>query len=359
MTAGDIAGRCVAGSGERLVMSHQSTVQASLPGQVADTIARGRRFSRLSVVVPCYNEEAVIDETHRRLRDACVAVCGDDFEIVYVDDGSRDRTWTMLSALADGDPQVVAVALSRNFGHQLALGAGLSLARGERILMIDADLQDPPELLGDMMARMDAGADVVYGQRIEREGETAFKTGSASLFYRLLNWLTDIHIPENVGDFRLVNRAVLDALLAMPEQHRFVRGLVAWLGFRQEAFPYVRHARFAGETKYPLRKMLRLAVDAITGFSVRPLRLSMLFAMGSFAVAMVIALYALVSWILDDVVRGWASLTIVVALFAAVQLLCLGILGEYVGRMFMELKRRPLFVLREVRHQLAARERDG
>ena len=217
--------------------------------------------------------------------------------------------------------------------------------------MIDADLQDPPELLGEMMALMDDGADVVYGQRIEREGETVFKRASASLFYRVLNRLTDIPIPDNVGDFRLVNRRVLDALLAMPEQHRFVRGMVSWVGFRQVPLSYVRHARFAGETKYPLRKMLRLAADAITGFSVRPLRLSMLFAMLSFAVALIIALYALVSWLLGDAVRGWASLTVVVALFAAVQLFCLGIMGEYMGRMFMELKRRPLFLLREVRSQ--------
>lgn len=304
---------------------------------------------RLSVVVPCFNEEAVLDETHRRLSAACRAVVGNRYEIVYVDDGSRDGTWPMLSALSDADANVVAVCLSRNFGHQLALTGGLSLARGERILMIDADLQDPPELLGEMMARMDAGADVVYGERTEREGETAFKTASASLFYRFLNRLTDIDIPENVGDFRLVNRRVLDALMAMPEQHRFVRGLVAWLGFRQVALPYTRHARFAGETKYPLRKMLRLATDAITGFSIRPLRMSMLFAMMAFAVAFAIATYALVSWLVGDTVRGWTSLTLVVSLFSGVQLLCLGIMGEYLGRMFMELKRRPLFVLREVR----------
>ena len=326
----------------------ESSFDASRPKR------EGSATPRLSVVVPAYNEEEVMAESHRRLRAACSAVCDDDFEIIYVDDGSRDHTWPMLSELADQDPRVVAVALSRNFGHQLALGAGLSLARGERILMIDADLQDPPELLGEMMALMDGGADVVYGQRIEREGETAFKKTSASLFYRLLDRLTDIHIPANVGDFRLINRRVLDALLAMPEQHRFVRGLVSWLGFRQVALPYVRNARFAGESKYPLRKMLRLAADAITGFSVRPLRLSMLFAMLSFAVALVIALYALVSWMLGDAVRGWASLTIVVAMFAAVQLFCLGIMGEYMGRMFMELKRRPLFVLREVRSQGAA-----
>lgn len=308
-----------------------------------------QRSPRLSVVIPCFNEEAVLPETHRRVHAACRRAVDADFEIVFVDDGSKDRTWPILAALTESDPHVVAVALSRNFGHQLALSAGLSLARGDRVAMIDADLQDPPELFVEMMALMDAGADVVYGQRVQREGETAFKTRSARLFYRLLGRLTDIEIPENVGDFRLVNRRVLDALLGMPEQHRFVRGLVAWLGFRQEPLPYVRQARVAGETKYPLRKMLRLATDAITGFSVRPLHLSMLFSLTSFAVAVGIALYALVAWLMGDTVRGWASLTVVVALFSGVQLLSLGIIGEYLGRMFIEVKRRPLYILREMR----------
>lgn len=309
----------------------------------------GRRPPRLSVVVPCYNEEAVLEQTHRRLTAACRVSAGDDYEIVYVDDGSRDTTWTLLDRLAAEDAHVVALSLSRNFGHQLALSGGLSVARGERILMIDADLQDPPELLADMMQRMDAGADVVYGLRTEREGETAFKKSSAQWFYRTLNRLTDVPIPQNVGDFRLINRRVLDALLAMPEQHRFVRGLIAWLGFHQEALPYVRHARAAGETKYPLRRMLRLAADAITGFSVRPLRVSIFFAGISFAVALAISLYALLAWLGGNTARGWTSLIIIVALFSGVQLLCLGIMGEYLGRMFMELKRRPLFVFRELK----------
>lgn len=307
-----------------------------------------RARPRVSVVVPCFNEEEVLAETLRRLADACTAAVGTDYEIVFVDDGSRDRTWSLLQAFAAADAHLVAVSLSRNFGHQLALSAGLQLCRGERILMIDADLQDPPELLAPMLAVMDQGADVVYGQRTERQGETAFKTGSASAFYRLLNRLTDVDIPENAGDFRLVTRPVLDALLALPEQHRFVRGLVAWLGFRQVAFPYARAERFAGVTKYPLRKMLRLAVDAITGFSVVPLRISMWAALLCFVIALGTMGYGLVSWLFFDVVRGWASLMVLVALFAGVQLACLGILGEYVGRMFMEAKRRPLYIVREI-----------
>jgi dolichol-phosphate mannosyltransferase len=309
---------------------------------------RPRPAPRLSVVVPCFNEQEVIEAAAGRLSAACGAAVGGDYEIIYVDDGSTDGTWPLLEAFARQDAHVVSASLSRNFGHQYALSAGLSLCRGERILMIDADLQDPPELLADMMRVMDGGADVVYGERVERLGETRFKKGSAGLFYRLLNRLTDVDIPENAGDFRLVNRRVLDALLAMPEQHRFVRGLVAWLGFRQAAFPYVRQARVAGVTKYPMRKMWRLAIDAITGFSIVPLRASIWFALGSFLIAVGIMGYALVSWLFFDTVRGWSSLTVTVALFAGVQLLCLGIMGEYIGRMFMEIKRRPLFLLREV-----------
>ena len=183
----------------------------------------------LSVVVPVFNEQEVLAETHRRLRAACIEAAGDDFEIVYVDDGSRDRTWSMLGDIAATDAHVVAVGLSRNFGHQLALSAGLELCRGDRILMIDADLQDPPELLGAMMEKMDAGADIVYGQRTERRGETAFKRGTAAAFYRLLDRVTDVDIPQDTGDFRLVTRQVLEALKQLPESHRFVRGLFAWL----------------------------------------------------------------------------------------------------------------------------------
>ena len=302
----------------------------------------------LSVVVPAFNEQEVITEAARRLLAACAPYLDAGVEVVFVDDGSRDATWPMLAKLAAEMPQVIAVRLSRNFGHQLALTAGLEVCTGQRILMIDADLQDPPELLPEMMAVMDQGADVVYGRRIERKGETAFKRVTASLFYRLLNRMTDVDIPHEVGDFRLVNRQVLDALRALPEQHRFVRGMVSWLGFQQVAFPSVRQERCAGTTKYPLRKMLRLAVDAITGFSTVPLRASLWLAGVGFLSAIGVTAYALISWLFFDAVRGWASLTVVIALFASAQLLCLGILGEYVGRMFVELKARPLAIIREI-----------
>lgn len=315
-------------------------------------LARGRSYSErrpgVSVVVPCYNEEEVIGETHRRLTAACQAAAGQDYEIVYINDGSRDSTWSLLSAIARADEHVVAICLARNFGHQIALTAGLNHCRGGRILMIDADLQDPPELLSEMMSVMDGGADVVYGLRTERQGESAFKKATASAFYRLLSRLTDVAIPQDVGDFRLMTRKALDALLSLPEQHRFVRGMVSWLGFRQIAFPYVRHERFAGETKYPIKKMLRLAIDAITGFSIVPLRMSIWFSVAAFVVAVGSIVYALVSWLFFSVSPGWTSLLIVLSFFASAQFFCLGVFGEYLGRTYQEAKRRPLYLIDEV-----------
>jgi dolichol-phosphate mannosyltransferase len=253
-----------------------------------------------------------------------------------------------LRALASGNEDVVAVRLSRNHGHQLALTAGLSICRGERVLIIDADLQDPPELLPEMMRVMDGGADVVYGQREARRGESAFKRATAGAFYRVLERLTDVPIPRDTGDFRLVSRRALDVLLVMPEQHRFVRGMVSWIGFRQVPLRYVRDPRATGETKYPLRRMLRFAADAITSFSVRPLRLSAYAgALCAFA-SLGLLLFTVVAWRNDRTVRGWASLMCVVLLLGAVQLLVLGMIGEYLGRLFLEAKRRPLFVVDEV-----------
>ena len=228
----------------------------------------------LSVVAPCYNEQEVLPEFLRRIGAVLDKAAG-VAEVVLVDDGSRDRTWDVMTAAAAADRRIVAVRLMRNHGHQLALTAGLSVCRGERILIIDADLQDPPELLPDMMALMDQGADVVYGQRRQRDGESLFKRATAAGFYRLINRLTDVDIPADAGDFRLVTRRVLDLLLAMPERHRFIRGMVAWIGGRQVPLIYDRHARAAGESKYPLSKMIRFAADAITAFSVVPLMASM------------------------------------------------------------------------------------
>jgi polyisoprenyl-phosphate glycosyltransferase len=303
---------------------------------------------RLSVVVACYNEEAVLPELARRLASVCRQVVGDDYEILLVNDGSRDGTWALIADLTAHAPNIVGVNLSRNVGHQLALTAGLSLARGDRVLLIDADLQDPPELLPEMMAMMDRGADVVYGQRVAREGDGLFKRATAYLFYRLLAVFSEVEIPKDTGDFRLIRRTVVDALNGMPEQHRFVRGMVAWLGFRQMPIRYQRERRFAGVTKYPLMKMVRFAADAITGFSISPLRLASVLALVCFVLSGIVAAYVLYAWFALSVIRGWTSVLLIFLLFTGVQLLVLGIIGEYVGRTYVESKRRPLFIIREV-----------
>ena len=302
----------------------------------------------LSVVVPCYNEEAVIPELHRRVTACCHDLVGDDYELVLVNDGSSDRTWAQLRTLAESDRRVVAINLSRNYGHQLALSAGLSLARGERVLTIDADLQDPPELLPEMMRLMDDGADVVYGQRIGRDGETWFKKATATAFYRLLLRLTDVQIPPDTGDFRLMSRQVLDALLAMPEYQRFIRGMVAWIGFRQVPIRFQRERRFAGETKYPLRKMVAFAVDAITGFSVVPLRASLYIALFCLLFAILLMSYVMFSWLYLGAVPGWTSMFLGILILSSAQLFSLAIVGEYLGRIYMQSKQRPLFIIREI-----------
>ena len=302
----------------------------------------------LSVVVPCYNEEEVLQALYDRLCPACEKVVGSNFEIVLVNDGSRDRTWEIMSDLSAKDYRVVSVNLSRNHGHQLALTAGLSVCRGDRILIIDADLQDPPELLGDMMARMDEGFEVVYGQRAKRAGESWFKKASAAAFYRFLRSLTDVDIPVDTGDFRLMSRRALRALQSMPEQHRFIRGMVTWIGFKQCPLPYDRAERFAGETKYPLRKMIRFALDAITSFSIFPLRVASHFGV-ALAVAGVMMLgYTLYGWFAHDVIEGWTSVMTAVLILGSGQMLFLGVLGEYLGRLYMESKRRPLFIIDDI-----------
>lgn len=302
----------------------------------------------LSVVAPCYNEQEVLPEFVRRVGAVLDAVGGSS-EIVLVDDGSGDRTWQVMTEAAARDPRVVAVRLMRNHGHQLALTAGLSVCRGERILIIDADLQDPPELLPDMMALMEReGADVVYGQRRNRDGESLFKRASAAAFYRLIGRMTDVDIPLDAGDFRLVTRPVLDLLVAMPERHRFVRGMVAWIGGRQVALPYDRKARAAGESKYPLSKMLRFAADAITAFSVVPLMASMTIGWVMAAVGFAFFVYSIVGWTFGHTLPGWTSLMAAVGLLGGMQFLMLGIIGAYLGRLYDQSKGRPLFMIRDI-----------
>jgi polyisoprenyl-phosphate glycosyltransferase len=305
----------------------------------------------LSVVVPCYNEHDGLHELHRRVAAACLDVVGESYEIVLVNDGSTDETWRAIFKLAEIDPHVVGIALARNYGHQIALSAGLEFCRGRRALILDADLQDPPELLGPMMARMDEGYDVVYGQREQRDAEGWLKLATAALFYRLLRRLSDVDIPLDAGDFRLISRRALDHLNAMPERYRFVRGMVSWLGLRQCAFPYCRQKRFAGETHYPFRKMFVLALDAVTGFSVVPLRAASHLGFVFGVLGLAVLAYTLVSWAAGNVLPGWTSLAAIILILGSVQLLVLGIFGEYLGRMYMETKQWPLYILDEVVHR--------
>ena len=307
--------------------------------------ARDRR-ALVSVVVPCYNEEAVIATTHRRLTDV-LSRSGMPFEIVYADDGSRDATPAILDDIAATDPRVKVVTLARNFGHQAALSAGLEAATGDAVAFIDADLQDPPEVLLEMIERWERGVDVAYGQRTSREGETAFKLFTSRLFYRLLAAVAERPLPVDTGDFRLMDRSVVDCLVAMPEQDRFLRGMVAWVGFHQEAVPFRRAPRFAGETKYPFRRMFRLAVDAFVSLSNAPVRL-LWWTTGSLTAWAGLA-WATTIWTL--LVGSSARTPLLVATIVTVGAAlagCLTVVGEYASRIYRQVRGRPNWIVRRV-----------
>ena len=313
-------------------------------------------MTALSIVVPCYNEQECLAALHERLTGAAATAAGDDYELVLVNDGSSDRSWSIMRELAAADRHLVAVDLSRNHGHQLALTAGLDLCRGDSILIIDADLQDPPELLADMMQVMAReGADVVYGVRVARAGETPFKRATAHAFYRMLARATEVDIPVDAGDFRLLSRRALDALLAMPEQARFIRGMVAWIGFKQVPFAYRRNERFAGTTKYPLRKMVRFALDALTGFSSAPLKLASHAGLWLSVGSVLVLVYIFAGWLSGRAIPGWTSLMLVVVVIGAVQMFVLALMGEYIGRLYSQSKQRPLYIVQDI----AGRAVDG
>jgi dolichol-phosphate mannosyltransferase len=306
----------------------------------------------LSIIIPIFNEAAVLGELHRRLREVMndLEKVVRSWEVVFIDDGSKDASLSMLREMAQAEPRFKVVAFARNFGHQMAITAGVDKAEGDAVVIMDADLQDPPEVVSEMIECWRAGFDVVYGVRRSRAGETVFKKLTAALFYRLLrSMLGGISIPVDAGDFRLMSRAVVLTLRALRERHRFVRGMVAWIGFKQSALLYDREARFAGETKYPFSKMLRFALDAITSFSIAPLRLASWLGVASAVVAVVYALFAVYSKVFrGDVVQGWTTLMIAVALGTSAQLFMIGILGEYIGRIYEEMKGRPLYITAEL-----------
>lgn len=311
----------------------------------------------VSVVVPIYNEVETIDELCRRLHSSLSEV--DNYEIVVVDDSSTDGSWELLRAHAARDDRVRGARLSRNFGHQVAISAGLDLARGNAVVVMDGDLQDPPEIIPSLLAKWREGYDVVYAVRTEREGEGWFKRASAALFYRLLRALAQVDIPAEAGDFRLLSRRAVDAIGAMPERARFLRGMAAWIGFRQIAVPYRRDPRYAGTTKYPMRRMLRLAVDAVTSFSAAPLRLvsALGFVFVFFCGAYLIyVLY--VHFLTDRTVAGWTTVVVLILLIGGIQLLSLGIVGQYVARVFEEAKHRPLYLVDSIAERDAFDESD-
>lgn len=304
---------------------------------------------RFSVVVPVFNEEEVLPETYRRLT-AVMEGLSAPYEILFVDDGSKDRSPEILDDLAQKDSRVRVIHFSRNFGHQAAITAGMDYARGEAVIIIDADLQDPPEVIPEMVAKWQEGYEVVYGKRAKREGETFFKRFTASFFYRLLRLMTDVDIPLDTGDFRLVDRKVIEVMRILREKNRFIRGLVSWVGFRQTPLEYVRKRRFAGTTKYPLRKMLKLAWDGITSFSNKPLKVAAYLGFALSLLSFVYLLIIVVSKLLGkSTVPGWASIAVINLFFNGIILIILGVMGEYIGRIYDEAKNRPLYIVDRMR----------
>lgn len=302
---------------------------------------------KLSVIVPCFNEEEVVEATHSRLASVLTLITP-DYEIIYVDDGSRDRTALLLKGICETQPGVKVVRLARNFGHQNALAAGLSVVTGDAAVIIDADLQDPPEVIADFVAKWREGYEVVVGQRLERPKESYFKRITAYVFYRILNRMSDVPVHLDAGDFRLLDRKVVDTVNAMPERYRLLRGMVSWIGFRQAAVPYKRAPRFAGATKYSLSKMFSLAFDGLFSFSTLPLRFMTLIGIATFVIAIVGICYAVMLRLTTDLwVPGWTLMFIAQLLLGSLNMLGLGLLGEYIGRIYGEAKQRPLFVVAE------------
>ena len=300
----------------------------------------------ISVVVPMYFEEQVVNECHVRLTEVMKNI---DYlyEIIYVNDGSKDKTLELLSKIAKVDKQAKVINFSRNFGHQNAVTAGIDYAKGDGIVIIDADLQDPPEIIPLMIKKWEAGDEIIYGKRLKREGETAFKLVTAKWFYRFLGFMSEVEIPKDTGDFRLIDKKVAEIFKMLPERNRFIRGMFAWVGFKQSYVEYNRDARFAGETKYPLRKMIKFAMNGIFSFSSRPLKL--ISYIGVFAVFFSISLllYSLISLIADvpGLQPGWTSLMVVLTFFGGIQLMCIGLIGAYIARIYDEIKGRPRYIV--------------
>ncbi len=304
-------------------------------------------MKKISVVIPMYYEEEVAQECYTRVVGILKNIRNYEYEIIFINDGSKDKTLAILENIAKSDTNVKVISFSRNFGHQAAVTAGIKYVTGDAIVIIDADLQDPPELIPEMLKLWEQGNEVIYGKRKTRMGESKFKLLTAKMFYKTLNALSDVEIPKDTGDFRLVDRKVIDVVNSMPEHNKFLRGLFSWVGFKQTAYEYERKERFAGKTKYPLKKMLKLAADGIISFSTKPLKIVGGLGITSIIISLVILIYSLVSYIfeLNNLVPGWTSIMVAITLFSGVQLLSIWIMSEYIARIYDETKDRPQYIV--------------
>ncbi len=300
----------------------------------------------ISVIVPMYYEELVAKECYERLKNVLVKISDMNYEIIFINDGSKDKTMEILNNIASTDKNVKIIDFARNFGHQVAVTAGLFNCKGDAVVIIDADLQDPPELIIEMLDKWKEGYDVVYGKRKKRKGESKFKLVTAKYFYKFLATMSDVEIPKDTGDFRLIDKCVVEAFRNMPERNRFIRGMISWIGFNQTYIEYNRDERFAGETKYPLKKMIKFASDGIIAFSSKPLRLMSFLGGATIIVSVILMIYALISKLFYHTDAGWTSLMIVILFFSGVQLLSLGVIGEYIARIYDESKNRPLYLIK-------------
>ena len=305
-------------------------------------------MKKISLVIPMYYEEEVANECYEKVSSVLKKLEDKyDYEIIFVNDGSQDKTLEILEEIAKKDEKAKIISFSRNFGHQAAVTAGLKEVTGDAIVIIDADLQDPPELIPEMLELWEQGNEVIYGKRKTRKGESAFKLLTAKMFYKTLNALSDVEIPKDTGDFRLVDRKVVDVINSLPEHNKFLRGLFSWVGFKQKAYEYERQERYAGKTKYPLKKMLKLASDGIISFSSKPIKLVGALGILSIFISIIILIYALISYIfkLNDLSAGWTSIMVAITFFAGVQLLSLWVISEYIGRIYDEAKGRPQYIV--------------
>lgn len=304
-------------------------------------------MKKISVVIPIYNEEEVLNTSYSRIKKVLEGLNQYDYEIIAIDDGSQDKSLEMLQQITNENQKVKVLSFARNFGHQAAVTAGLKYITGDAIVIIDADLQDPPELLPEMITLWEQGNEVIYGKRKVRKGESAFKLLTAKMFYSTLNALSDVEIPKDTGDFRLVDRKVVDIINQLPEHNKFLRGLFSWVGFKQKAYTYERQERQAGKTKYPFKKMWKLATDGIISFSTKPLKLVGGLGILTIIISIGILIYSLASYAfhLNNLMAGWTSIMVAITLFSGVQLLSIWIMSEYIARIYDETRKRPEFII--------------